>query len=180
LEQPAALEAILEELHVLRHMQGEILMLLRPRAEAEPAEGPGAGDEHPAIVPPVRSRRRKTVLVIDDDPETRAATVAALQQAEVPMRAVEGGREGLEAIASEKPDVIVLELEVGGDLGGRDVINMLKATMDWLDIPIVLYTRSPVESQKEARTIHGADELVSKAAGPEALVPRIIALFRRG
>jgi DNA-binding response OmpR family regulator len=106
--------------------------------------------------------------------------VAALQIAEVPVRAVESGREGIEAIAAEKPDVIVLELEVGGEMAGRDIINMLKATMDWVDIPVVLYTRGSVESQKEARAIHGADELVSKAVGPEALVPRIIALFRRG
>jgi hypothetical protein len=58
---------------------------------------------------------------------------------------------------------------------------MVKATMEWVDVPIVLYTRVPIESQKEARTIHGADELVPKGVGaPEALVARVIALFRKG
>jgi response regulator RpfG family c-di-GMP phosphodiesterase len=65
-------------------------------------------------------------------------------------------------------------------MGGKDVINMIKATMEWVDIPIVLYTRAPVESQREARTVHGADEFVLKSAGPAALVTRCIALFRKG
>jgi DNA-binding response OmpR family regulator len=66
-------------------------------------------------------------------------------------------------------------------MAGKDVVNMIKATMEWVDIPIVLYTRIPVENQKEARITHGADELVAKGAGsPETLVARVIALFRRG
>ena len=97
------------------------------------------------------------------------------------MRAVADGNAGLEAIAAEKPDVIVLELDLAGRMAGKDVVNMIKATMEWVDIPIVLYTRVIVENQKEARITHGADELVPKGAGAaEALVARVIALFRRG
>ena len=45
----------------------------------------------------------------------------------------------------------------------------------------VLYTRVPVQSQKEARQVHGADEVVLKApGGEEALVARVIQIFRRG
>jgi hypothetical protein len=66
-------------------------------------------------------------------------------------------------------------------MGGKDVVNVIKATMEWVDIPIVLYTRLPIASQKEARQIHGADELVPKGLnGVDALVMRVIALFRRG
>jgi hypothetical protein len=66
-------------------------------------------------------------------------------------------------------------------MAGKDVVNVIKATMEWVDIPIVLYTRLPIPSQKEARQIHGADELVAKSPnGVEALVMRVISLFRRG
>jgi DNA-binding response OmpR family regulator len=109
------------------------------------------------------------------------AAVEALEHAEVPVRAVSDGAAGLAAIAAEKPDVIVMELDVRGSMGGKDVINMIKATMEWVDVPIVLYTRVPIENQREARQIHGADEWVQK--GPqsaEALVARVIAVFRRG
>src|SRR3989442_1112064 len=176
---------------------------LRSRAGAEKAAAPEAvartGSETVAVSagtlragsqtlpamplpgPAVRSRRRKTVLLIDDDPSSRIAALQALEHAEVPTRTAPDGSAGLAAIAQEKPDVIVLELGIDGAMSGKDVVNMVKATMEWVDVPIVLYTRVPIESQKEARIIHGADELVPKGVGgPEALVARIIGLFRKG
>jgi DNA-binding response OmpR family regulator len=97
----------------------------------------------------------------------------------VPIRAVADGNAGIQAIAAEKPDVIALELDIGGSMAGKDVIDMIKATMEWVDIPILLYTRVPLDSQKEARTVHGADDLVLKRSGPAALVARVITIFRR-
>jgi DNA-binding response OmpR family regulator len=139
-------------------------------------------DEPMPVVPPpvVRARRKKTVLLIDDDAATRSAAVAAFDKAEVPNRTASDGNSGLAAIAAEKPDVIVMELDLAGSMGGKDIVNMIKATMEWVDVPIILYTRVPVENQKEARQIHGADELVLKSAGPDALVARVITVFRKG
>lgn len=179
---PGALEAILAELRSIRAAQSEILGLLRAGSEPpheEAAHEPVAEEAAPS--PGIRARRRKTVLVIDDQDESRDAAVAALSLAEVPTRAVADGPKGLEALAAERPDVIVLELGIGGSMGGKDVVNMIKSTMEWIDIPIVLYTRLPVASQKEARTVHGADEVVAKGpAGADALVAKVIQLFRRG
>jgi two-component system KDP operon response regulator KdpE len=173
----------MSELRALRGLQLEILSMLKAMASvsSEPVPGPASEDAFAPPAPAVRSRHRKSVLVMDDDEQTRKAAVRALEQAEVPVRGVADGNAGLEAMAGERPDVVVLELGMGGRMAGKDVVNMIKATMEWVDIPIVLYTRVAVESQKEARLVHGADELVPKAAGsPEALVARVIALFRRG
>ena len=183
----SAVEAILVELKALRSAQEDILELLRDRQGSEnprPREVPeqfgGDFEASPALAAPLRARRAKTVLLIDDDAQTRAAALAELERAAVPTRAFADGQAGLHAIAAEKPDVIALELEMLGPMAGKDVINMIKATMEWVDIPIVLYTRAKVESQREARTVHGADEFVLKSAGPAALVTRCIALFRKG
>lgn len=177
----ASLEQVLAEVRAVRETQQMILSLLLGRpAEEAPAEEPlGAGLE-PGFLPPVRTRRRKSVLLIDDDPATRDAAVAEMEQAEVPVRAVADANAALQAIAAEKPDVIALELDISGRMAGKDLINMIKATMEWVDIPILLYTRVPLESQKEARTVHGADDLVLKRSGPAALVSRVITTFRRG
>jgi CheY-like chemotaxis protein len=180
---PASLDDVMGELKALRGLQVEILSMLKAMASVS-AHSPMPAEEEPfapPAAPTVRSRRRKTVLVMDDDEHTRKAAVAALEQAEVPVRAVADGNAGLEAMAAERPDVVALELGMAGRMAGKDVVNMIKATMEWVDIPIVLYTRIAVDGQKEARLVHGADELVPKGAGaPEALVARVIALFRRG
>ena len=181
-----SLEAVMDEIRALRRTQEEILTLLRERPE--PGESASGGDdpfgfETPvsvASVAPVRSRKRKSVLLLDDDAASRQAVVSALERAEVPVRAFGDGNAGLQALADERCDVLVLELGMGGALAGKDIVNVIKATMEWVDIPIVLHTRVPMQGQKEARQIHGADEIVPKAKGSEeTLVTRVIQLFRR-
>jgi CheY-like chemotaxis protein len=169
------LELVLRELRFLRELQERILQLL----ERSPAGSHDSSNDEAAEVSPIRARRRKSVVLIDDDPATREAAVAEMMQADIPVRAFAEGNAAISAIADEKPDVIVLELALAGSMEGRDVINMVKATMEWVEIPIVLWTRAPVASQREARQIHGADEIVPKANGAAALVARVITLFRR-
>jgi CheY-like chemotaxis protein/DNA-directed RNA polymerase subunit RPC12/RpoP len=172
------LEQVLRELRTLRELQERVLALLE-RATSAPAPR-GVSDEEGPALSPIRAPRRKSVVLLDDDPGTSAAVVAELEQADVPVRAFDDGRRALGAIAEEKPDLIVLELGLGGDMAGKDVINVIKATMEWVDIPIVLWTREPVANQREARQIHGADEIVPKSSGAAALVARVITVFRRG
>jgi DNA-binding response OmpR family regulator len=163
------------ELQMLRATQMQILELLGHDAPP-PKKDPGPDDTQ--MLQPVRSRRRKTVLLVDDDEASRNAALEELQTADVPVRAVEDGNAAIAAIADEKPDVIVLELGLAGEMGGKDLINLIKATMDWVDIPVVLWTREDVTTQKEARQVHGADEVVAKSGGPAALVARVISVFR--
>ena len=179
----ATLEMLIAEVRALRDSHDEMLALLRaggfpagsPRPDLDVAHELGL-----PVPPAVRARQRKTVLLIDDDPETREQTEAALDSAEIPFRSVVDGRSALAAIADDKPDVIVMELDIAGAMAGKDVINLIKATMQWVDVPIVLYTRAPITSQREARTVHGADDFVSKQDGPEPMVARVVTQFRRG
>ena len=187
-------EALQGELQALRAGQQQILVSLAMvlkvlRAGAPTSEAAWGLDapsrdsrvEDPVPTAPPRTRRRqKSVLLVDDDPETREAAVAAFGQAQVPVEAVADGNSAVAAIAAEKPDVLVLELDIAGAMSGRDVINMIKATMEWVDIPILFFTRLPIKDQKEARQIHGGDEYVAKGPGSaEALVARVIAVFQR-
>jgi CheY-like chemotaxis protein len=180
----AALDLVLQEVRAVRETQQRILRAiaeLRRASTAAPAVGDGEATD-PADEPtvsPIRDGRGKSVMLIDDDPSTRDAAVAELQRAEVPVRAFDDGNAALSAIAEEKPDVIALEIGLGGAMGGKDLVNMIKATMEWVDIPIVLWTREAVTTQKEARQIHGADEVVPKSNGPDALLACVINAFRR-
>jgi CheY-like chemotaxis protein len=174
-EAEVTLSALLAEVRAVRETQERILELLEPMA---PGRAAPSGGDGPALAA-VRSLRRKSVVLIDDDPKTREAVLTELQQADVPVRAFDTGNGALQGIAEEKPDVIALELGLGGDMGGKDIVNLIKATMEWVDIPIVLWTRESVANQREARQIHGADELIPKSSGAAALAARIITLFRQ-
>jgi CheY-like chemotaxis protein len=181
----ATLEVVLEEVRAIRETQQLLLEALealrrRPSGPADARPDDARPDDEGPALSPIRARRQKTVLLIDDDPQTREAAVAELLRANVPVRAYVEGSAAIAAIAEEKPDVIALELGLAGAMGGKDLVNMIKATMEWVDVPIILWTREGVANQKEARQIHGADEVVLKSAGPAALVARVITVFRRG
>ncbi len=185
-EVEVALGLVLQEIRALRATQEHILRAISElrrasRGPSAAAEGDGEGTDLPdePAFSPIRDGRRKTVMLIDDDPATRDAAVAELQRAEVPVRVFDDGNAALSAIAEEKPDVIALEVGLGGAMGGKDLVNLIKATMEWVDIPIVLWTREAVTTQKEARQIHGADEVVPKSGGPAALLACVINAFRR-
>jgi CheY-like chemotaxis protein len=181
------LEMVFAEIQAVRDTQQLILEALgglrRGQAPAALVTGAGTADgleeTGGTTLSPIRTASQKSVVVVDDDAQTRQAAVDELERAEIPVRAFSEGNKALAAIAEDKPDVIILELAVGGDLGGKDLVNMIKATMEWVDIRIVLWTREAVSNQKEARQIHGADEVVSKSLGAAALVARVITVFRR-
>lgn len=173
----AAVGALLAEVRAVRKVQDEILEMLKGRVQLR---GNGGDDFEGLHEPAVRSSRRKSVLLVDDDEVTRQTVESVLSASEVPVRSVGDGNSALAAIARDKPDVIVLELGMGGAMAGKDVVNMIKATMEWVDIPIILYTRVAMDGQKEARQIHGADDFVAKGpGGPEAVLAKSIAFFRK-
>jgi CheY-like chemotaxis protein len=179
---PGGLDQVLREVRAVRELQERILAMLEGSLYGSEARAPEAAEAEPDApsLAPIRAPRRKSVLLIDDDARSRDAAVRELSQADVPVRAVADGNHALRAIVEEKPDVIALELDLRGDMAGKDLINVIKATMEWVDIPIVLWTREPVSNQKEARQIHGADEIALKSGGPAGLLARVITIFRRG
>jgi CheY-like chemotaxis protein len=177
------LEMLFREIQAVRETQQAILAALAGRS-AEPLATPATGipvadmSASPSLSQ-IRAQQRRTAVLVDDDARTREAATAELEKADIPVRAFADGNKALSAVAQEKPDVIVLELAVSGELAGKDFVNMIKATMEWVDIPVVLWTRENVSNQREARQIHGADEVVAKSQGAAALVARVITLFRR-
>jgi CheY-like chemotaxis protein len=170
------IDVILREIRTIRRTQEEILELLRSRgagasagagAGADAGPGNAAADGPGVTAPPVPRSRGRHVLLVDDDADTAAAASAALESGSIDVKRVKDGNECLAAIGVRKPDVIVLEADLGAPMPGRDVVNMIKATMEWVDIPIVIFTRAALGDEEEALREFSADAIVAKAPGAE-------------
>jgi CheY-like chemotaxis protein len=167
----AVLDMLLTEIAAIKKMQEEILGLLRaPASRSESLAGP---EMAPARPPGLAASRGGTVLIIDDDTATREEAAGALRSVGR-VKTADDGHSALATIASEKPAAIVLELGLGGAMPGQELVNVIKATMDWVDIPIVIHTRLELGDEEEAKHEHGADAVVVKRAGSAALVARAI------
>jgi len=161
---PVTLERVLAEVRAIREIQAQILALLQGRPLPQP------GPEDPSGASPqarLEAGGVPVVLVIDDQPETRSVVVAALQKAPFRVKTAADGHDALAAIAMERPDAIVLEVDLQGSLAGQDVARAIQANRDWKPIPIILHTRTASGEGRSALD----DDVVAKGPGsPEALV----------
>jgi CheY-like chemotaxis protein len=80
-----------------------------------------------------------TILVVDDDPSIRKMIIAALRRADMPYTFIEAGngREALEVMQSQHPDVVVLDLMMPM-VSGWDVLRARAEDPALRKIPVIV------------------------------------------
>jgi two-component system KDP operon response regulator KdpE len=116
-----------------------------------------------------------TILTVDDDPHVVRSLRAALESHGYEVRAAASGASALEACATQRPDVVLLDLAMPG-LDGVDVCRRLRS---WSQIPILVLSARVQEAEKVRALDAGADDYVTKPFGTEELLARIRAALRR-
>ncbi|HWI84115.1 response regulator [Ramlibacter sp.] len=113
--------------------QGTTVELVFPAAPADAQ--PGAEPPQPAEVPaPVEPRK---ILVVEDDPDVRRVIVECLGLIGYAVSEAPNGTEGLAAIASSKPDLLVVDYAMP-DMTGAEVISRARALVG--ELPVILAT----------------------------------------
>jgi DNA-binding response OmpR family regulator len=123
---------------------------------------------------------RGSVLVVDDEPTIAEVVSRYLQRAGYRTRVAGDGRSALEAAASQRPDLVVLDLMLPG-VDGLEVMRRLRdgreAERD--RIAVILLTAKGEESDRVIGLRLGADDYVVKPFSPAELVARVDAVLRR-
>jgi two-component system KDP operon response regulator KdpE len=120
------------------------------------------------------SETQLRLLVVDDERPIRKFLRASLEgQFEINEAAT--GEEALAAVASYRPDIIILDLGLP-DLDGVEVTRRLR---EWTKIPIIIVSVREQEKEKIAALDAGADDYLTKPFGVGELVARLRAALRR-
>ncbi|KAB2889445.1 MAG: response regulator [Desulfobulbaceae bacterium] len=82
---------------------------------------------------------KKKVLLVDDDPDFVEAIKVIVENGGYDVRVAYDGAEGLEAVAKDKPDLIVLDVMMPV-MNGHETCARLKADPATAKIPIILLT----------------------------------------
>lgn len=82
---------------------------------------------------------KKKILLIDDDPDFVEAVKVIVENGGYDVRVAYDGQEGLEAVAEEKPDLIVLDVMMPV-MNGHEACAKLKADKETSEIPVILLT----------------------------------------
>jgi two-component system, OmpR family, alkaline phosphatase synthesis response regulator PhoP len=119
-----------------------------------------------------------SILIVDDDEDIRELLKYNLERDNHTVRAVENGLKCLEAVASEKPDLILLDVMMP-EMDGIEVCEQLKANEAYNSILICFLTARSEDYSQIAGLEAGGDDYVSKPIKPKVLISRINALLRR-
>jgi len=103
---------------------------------------------------------KKKILLVDDDPDFVEAVKVIVESGGYEVRVAYDGQEGLEAIAEEKPDLIVLDVMMPV-MNGHEACAKLKNDPDTAEIPIILLTA--VAERVTTSTYSHRDMLESEA-----------------
>ena len=117
------------------------------------------------------------VLVVEDEPQLAGHIVRALTRHGHTATAEHDGRQGLQRVLREPPDLVVLDLSLPGQ-DGWSVLSQLRQARSSTRV-IILTARGEVEYRVRALK-SGADDYLAKPFSMEELVARVEALGRRG
>jgi two-component system KDP operon response regulator KdpE len=120
------------------------------------------------------SEQPARVLVVDDEPQIRRLLRVSLGAQGYQVYDAPNGRDALTLTATERPDVIILDLGLP-DMDGLDVIRRIR---EWTDTPIVVLSVREQEAQKVEAFNLGGDDYVTKPFGMAELLARIRAALR--
>jgi two-component system KDP operon response regulator KdpE len=115
------------------------------------------------------------VLVIDDEAQIRRFLRAGFELHEYTVLEAENAMSGLRAATIDKPDLIILDLNMP-DLEGSEVLERIRS---WSNVPIIVLSIQADEHEKVRLLRLGADDYVVKPFGISELLARGEAALRR-
>ena len=114
------------------------------------------------------------VLIIDDEPQIRKFLDIALRAQGYKTFLAETGQMGLEMLALQGADLVILDLGLP-DLDGQDVLKELRI---WSQVPVIILSVRADETEKVALLDAGANDYVTKPFSVQELMARIRAMLR--
>ena len=128
------------------------------------------------------------ILVIDDDPDFRAAVTAILASASYDVIAADNAAEGKNRILAERPDLILLDIMMDGIFDGFSLCHSVKTSPEFESVrttPIIFLSAvkniagSRFEFKGEELGMAGPDDYLDKPVASADLLARIARLLKR-
>lgn len=114
----------------------------------------------------------KQVLILDADPILRNASAHALTATGFGVQLAASAQGAVAACEDQKPDVIVLELQLTGH-SGVEFLHELLSYPEWQGIPVVLYTMVPERDLQGFDTSFRTLGIVRYAYKPETSLQKL-------
>jgi two-component system cell cycle response regulator DivK len=113
------------------------------------------------------------ILVVEDEEDSRKILRDLLSRAAYEMTEAENGEQALAAVAKQRPDLILMDIQMP-ILDGYEATRRIKSDPTFRDIPIIVVTSYALSGGDEAKArAAGCDVFVAKPFSPRQLLARI-------
>jgi two-component system, cell cycle response regulator DivK len=114
----------------------------------------------------------KRILVIEDQEDNRQIVRDLMTASGYELIEATTGEEGIEAAAREKPDLILMDIQLPG-IDGYEVTRRIKANPKLKKIPIIAVTSYALSGDDKKAFAAGCDGYVTKPYSPRLLLAKI-------
>ena len=118
------------------------------------------------------------IWCVEDDSSIRDIEVYALTSTGFEAKGFEDGDSFWNALQTEKPELVVLDVMLPGK-DGVTLLKLMKASEEFRDIPVIMATAKGTEYDKIQSLDLGADDYLVKPFGIMEMVSRVKAVLRR-
>jgi HAMP domain-containing protein/CheY-like chemotaxis protein/signal transduction histidine kinase len=124
-------------------------------------------------------RRRKRLLVVEDDPGEQLSIRELLGCDDIDVQVAATGSEALAAVAQERFDCVVLDLRLP-DMSGFDILERFRDNPSLSHLPVVVFTGKDLSPEEDARLHMLARSVVVKGVeSPERLLDETALFLHR-
>jgi CheY-like chemotaxis protein len=131
-------------------------------SEPEPSEAPS-----PSVARPLGR-----ILFVEDDPVNQYSIGFILRAEGYEVLLAENGQEGIERAASDRPDLILMDMMMPV-LSGFDAARRVKESPELCEIPIIALTARAMAGEREKTLEAGCDDYLSKPIERGLLLERV-------
>ncbi len=116
-------------------------------------------------------------MIVDDDVLIRETVRISLEHSGFAVHVIEDPATALAVIRAEKPDLVVLDMYMGG-VDGREIARGLKADPTTAKLPVVFFTGSNEPVDVVTGLDAGAVDYIAKPIDGEVLVMKIRGILK--
>ena len=120
----------------------------------------------------------KKILIVEDERDMAELVAMRLQREHHDVTVAYDGREGLDRVRCDPPDLVLLDIMLPG-MSGTDVLRELRSDPRTASVPVIMLTARTEDVDVVVGLQLGADDYVTKPFSMSVLLARIAAVLRR-